>query len=451
MPSMPESLNNALIVKYINTNRNSLVTESCKQGNDLLLITDDFVSLEIKELFDDLYNLIRINNFSESNSLLDGVYFATNKHIYSSSLDDYAVNGIVCVRNGVYYAYSLGLKFSGLSKDGVSRLIASTIESISEIPNGSITENKLNAAVIQKLNSVTPDLLQFVTTLPTGASINTNAHYFVLNNKIFPDCSPMATNDFPTVAVSYSVADGYKLLRISNNPNAHVRTVYSFKSFNWDLWEENNGEWVKTYESEEANTAWKDAINFSNVIYSNSSFTSPYSPENLYNTSRNQTDIYGAPLDQSNPVYTFITYKYVNNAWVNIGISDLGALISIFATKAEIAAKQDTLVSGTNIKTINSTSLLGTGNINIPVPLVFNNLSVATTDWVADNTYSDYGYKAVLTCPDVTSSMIANVYLSSASANLKVIADFCEEGTDSVTIYATTNENAVTIKRIEVS
>ena len=36
-----------------------------------------------------------------------------------------------------------------------------------------------------------------------------------------------------------------------------------------------------------------------------------------------------------------------------------------FITQAALAAKQDTLVSGTNIKTINNQSLLGSGNINI--------------------------------------------------------------------------------------
>jgi len=39
--------------------------------------------------------------------------------------------------------------------------------------------------------------------------------------------------------------------------------------------------------------------------------------------------------------------------------------VSNLATKAEVNAKQDTLVSGTNIKTINGTSLLGSGNIVI--------------------------------------------------------------------------------------
>lgn len=39
--------------------------------------------------------------------------------------------------------------------------------------------------------------------------------------------------------------------------------------------------------------------------------------------------------------------------------------VGLFATISQLATKQDTLVSGTNIKTINSTSLLGTGNISI--------------------------------------------------------------------------------------
>ena len=39
--------------------------------------------------------------------------------------------------------------------------------------------------------------------------------------------------------------------------------------------------------------------------------------------------------------------------------------VSTFATKTELNAKQDTLVSGTNIKTVNNQSILGEGNITI--------------------------------------------------------------------------------------
>ena len=80
-------------------------------------------------------------------------------------------------------------------------------------------------------------------------------------------------------------------------------------------------------------------------------------------------------------------------------------------------------------------------------PLVFSNLSVASSDWVADSTYSGLGYKAVLTCTGVTASMQADVYLSSASASLNIVAPFCDEGTDSVTIYSTSND-AITIDKV---
>jgi hypothetical protein len=46
----------------------------------------------------------------------------------------------------------------------------------------------------------------------------------------------------------------------------------------------------------------------------------------------------------------------------------------LFATLSQLATKQDTLVSGTNIKTVNSTSLLGSGDIPIPI---FNPSGVA--------------------------------------------------------------------------
>ena len=44
-------------------------------------------------------------------------------------------------------------------------------------------------------------------------------------------------------------------------------------------------------------------------------------------------------------------------------------------------AKQDTLISGTNIKTINSTTLLGSGNIDVGVPFIRGTQTAATGSW----------------------------------------------------------------------
>lgn len=39
-------------------------------------------------------------------------------------------------------------------------------------------------------------------------------------------------------------------------------------------------------------------------------------------------------------------------------------------TDTLLSGKQDTLVSGTNIKTVNNQSLLGSGNVNIEIPVI---------------------------------------------------------------------------------
>lgn len=60
--------------------------------------------------------------------------------------------------------------------------------------------------------------------------------------------------------------------------------------------------------------------------------------------------------------------NYATQAWVNEqGYLTQHQDITGLATKEELNGKQDTLVSGTNIKTINSQSLLGEGNIEITV------------------------------------------------------------------------------------
>ena len=76
--------------------------------------------------------------------------------------------------------------------------------------------------------------------------------------------------------------------------------------------------------------------------------------------------LYLVPKEGStNDVYD--EYLYINNDWEHIGSTEVD--LSNYYTKTEtntlLGEKQDTLVSGTNIKTINNTSLLGSGNIDI--------------------------------------------------------------------------------------
>lgn len=74
-------------------------------------------------------------------------------------------------------------------------------------------------------------------------------------------------------------------------------------------------------------------------------------------------DIFGAiPTSLKNPkALTFGSKTYDGSSAQTITASDLGALTS----HQDISGKQDTLVSGTNIKTINGNSILGNGDLTI--------------------------------------------------------------------------------------
>lgn len=65
---------------------------------------------------------------------------------------------------------------------------------------------------------------------------------------------------------------------------------------------------------------------------------------------------------------------------------NLPAESGTLATASQVAAKQDTLVSGTNIKTVNGTSMLGSGNIDTSEVLVVNMTETANLAYTADKT-----------------------------------------------------------------
>ena len=58
-----------------------------------------------------------------------------------------------------------------------------------------------------------------------------------------------------------------------------------------------------------------------------------------------------------------------------------------YATTSQVTAKQDKLISGTNIKTVNGTSILGSGNIEIKAAAEVDLTGYATEQWVEDKGY----------------------------------------------------------------
>lgn len=78
--------------------------------------------------------------------------------------------------------------------------------------------------------------------------------------------------------------------------------------------------------------------------------------------------------------------KYVNNN----GVSEMWLNIKNWVT-SQLLGKQDTLVSGTNIKTVNNQSLLGSGNISFTPP-TFTYDSSTETLTVSNTTATVFNY-----------------------------------------------------------
>ena len=82
-----------------------------------------------------------------------------------------------------------------------------------------------------------------------------------------------------------------------------------------------------------------------------------------------------------------------------------------------IATKQDTLVSGTNIKTINSQSLLGSGNLNVDTSVhTYNRLDILAITSTSDQTYVDI-------LDDITNDREFVIKSSSATYDVVTVRD----------------------------
>ena len=134
---------------------------------------------------------------------------------------------------------------------------------------------------------------------------------------------------------------------------------------------------------------------------------------------KGQTDgLLNNKVDTSTLVEDYYNKNTVNNLLdTKADTSDLNSyydktqtdtLLNQKANTSDLNTKQDTLVSGTNIKTINSQSVLGSGNIEITIP------QQVQSDWnQTDNTAVDY-IKNKPTIPD-TSNFVQTTEANSAN------------------------------------
>ena len=97
-------------------------------------------------------------------------------------------------------------------------------------------------------------------------------------------------------------------------------------------------------------------------------------------------DIIINPNNTSNPVSAII--RYLNST----GVAEIWANIKNYIT-AQLLSKQETLISGTNIKTVNNQSLLGSGNVTFTPPTFTYDSSTETLS-VSNTTATVFNYDA---------------------------------------------------------
>jgi len=130
--------------------------------------------------------------------------------------------------------------------------------------------------------------------------------------------------------------------------------------------------------------------------------------------------------------------KIADGTVSNAEFQYIGGLTSDAQT--QINAKQDTLVSGTNIKTINSTSVLGSGNISVAPASGIN--ATAISDGSVDNT--EFGYlngvtSAIQTQIDAKQATITGAATTITTSNLTASRAVISNATGKVAVSATTD------------
>lgn len=138
----------------------------------------------------------------------------------------------------------------------------------------------------------------------------------------------------------------------------------------------------------------------------------------------------------------------VQNKVINAALSDkvpTTRTVNGKALSSNITLSASDVSAVPTSRTINGTALSN----DITTRLKFTNKTVSTSAWTSDSTYTGYTKKAVISCSNVTSSMIPEVIFNPADASSGNFAPVAVSGSGSVTIYAKATPSAtITIPTI---
>lgn len=258
--------------------------------------------------------------------------------------------------------------------------------------DGDISLDELNVASKEDLNKVISDLEDITSDIPTSENIQ---------DKIDDSLKNYPTKSDVTAEINNSIADKADKSEIPTK----VSQLDNDEGFITSIPSE--------YVTEDELNDIISGLDIQNIPFLIVS-TEPYEYSN-YNYVGNFTDVFNA-IQNNKPYLIYVpggwmNYKTLANGvqidnntircvgflhtgtehymsgWVisnnNAQLISNGFVVKNYVTSEELNDKQDTLVSGENIKTINNESILGSGNININVDLT----GYATEQWVEDKGY----------------------------------------------------------------
>jgi len=147
----------------------------------------------------------------------------------------------------------------------------------------------------------------------------------------------------------------------SSNQLADKNFVNSSVATNTANYISNNGEPFTSLAQLEAYSGTLTNNDYAFVVGTDATGNTTYT-RYKYNASQQQ---WSEEYVLNNSSFTAAQWASINSGIVNSDVTKLNALPTITALDALFAAKQDALVSGTNIKTINNQSVLGSGNLDV--------------------------------------------------------------------------------------
>lgn len=258
------------------------------------------------------------------------------------------------VMAGKYFYNASGTRTQGSASAGV---VDVEVDGTSVVNASGVAEVSLSGKANASHTHTTSDVTDF----PTLATVATSGSYVDLSNKpTIPTKTSDLTNDS-------NFMSGMTILRYGSSTWNDFLTAYQSNHV------------VYCRASSNSNPASGAQLRLAFMAYVAGNDVTPtevefqyYRSVNSHTTSQQGDQVYVYKLTNKNAWTVTVREAYTKMvAGTNMSSSYSNGVLTL---SADLSSKQDALVSGTNIKTINNVSLLGSGDISIPT------IHVSTSD-----------------------------------------------------------------------